>query len=159
VGGEVPSGSADGSGSTGRSGTAGFSASGDGDGDGSGSGGSEATPAETIMSDAGLEICGEAQDQVAQSIGEEGVQNVRAFAVAKDCGGKNTSPDTITVFQFSSIDTRDEGATAISAAYDRAVVMTSGALVVVSAGPNREANADAVGQAYTDSTGAPVETV
>ena len=131
----------------------------DGDGDDSGSGGSDATPAETILSDAGLEVCGEAQDQVAQSIGEEGVQNVRAFAVAKDCGGKKTSPDTITVFQFSSIDTRDKGAAAISAAYDRGVVMTSGALVIVAAGPNREANADAVGRAYTDSTGAPVETV
>ena len=131
----------------------------DGDGDDSGSGGSDATPAETILSDAGLEVCGEAQDQVAQSIGEEGVQNVRAFAVAKDCGGKKTSADTITVFQFSSIDTRDKGATAIAAAYDRGVVMTSGALVIVAAGPNREANADAVGRAYTDSTGAPVETV
>ena len=131
----------------------------DGDGDDSGSGGSDATPAETILSDAGLEICGEAQDQVAQSIGEEGVQNVRAFAVAKDCGGKKTSPDTITVFQFSSSDTRDKGAAAISAADDRGVVMTSGALVVVAAGPNRDANADAVGRAYTDSTGAPVETV
>lgn len=132
---------------------------GDGDGDDSGSGGSDATPAETILSDAGLEICGEAQDQVAQSIGEEGVQNVRAFAVAQDCGGEETSADTVTVFQFSSIDTRDKGAAAISAAYDRGVVMTSGALVVVAAGPNREANADAVGRAYTDSTGAPVKTV
>jgi hypothetical protein len=131
----------------------------DDDGDDSGSGGSDATPAETILSDAGLEVCGEAQDQVAQSIGEEGVQNVRAFAVAEDCGGEKTSADTITVFQFSSIDTRDTGATAISAAYDRGIVMTSGALVIVAAGPNREANADAVGRAYTDSTGAPVETV
>jgi hypothetical protein len=130
----------------------------DDDGD-SGSGGSEATPAETILSDAGLEICGEARDQVAQSIGEEGVQAVRALAVSEDCAGKTTSTDTVTVFQFSSIDTRDTGARAISAAYDRAVVMTSGALVIVVAGPNREANADAVGQAYTDSTGAPVTTV
>jgi hypothetical protein len=128
------------------------------DGD-SGSGGAEATPAETILSDAGLEVCGEAQDQVAQSIGEEGVQAVRAFAVAEDCAGKPTSPDTVTVFQFSSIDTRDTGARAISAAYERAVVMTSGALVMVVAGPNREANADTVGRAYADSTGAPVTTV
>jgi hypothetical protein len=130
----------------------------DDDGD-SGSGGTEATPAETILAAAGLEICGETQDQVAQSIGEEGVQAVRAFAVAEDCAGKTTSPDTVTVFQFSSIETRDAGARAISAAYDRAVVMTSGALVIVAGGPNREANADAVGQAYTDSTGSPVTTV
>jgi hypothetical protein len=121
--------------------------------------GSDATPAETILADAGLEVCGEAQDQIAQSIGSEGVQNVRAFAVAEECGGSKTSPDTITVFQFSSIDSRDAGATVIEAAYERAVVMTSGALVVVAVGPNREANADAVGQAYTNSTGSPVTTV
>jgi hypothetical protein len=124
----------------------------------SGGGGNAARPSETILADAGLEICGEAQDQIAQSIGTEGVQNVQAFAVAEDCGGSKTSPNTITVFQFSSLESRDAGATAIEAAYDRPVVMTSGALVVVATGPDREANADAVGKAYTDSTGEPVET-
>jgi hypothetical protein len=132
---------------------------GDDDGDDSGSNGSEARPAETILADAGLEICGEAQEQIAQSTVSEGVQNVQAFAVAKDCGGSETSPDTITVFQFSSLDTRDSGAAAIGAAYPRAVVMTSGALVIASTGPNRDANAERVGRAYTDQTGEPVTTV
>jgi hypothetical protein len=131
---------------------------GDDDDNGSGGGNSE-RPSEQILADAGLEVCGEAQDQIAQSIGSEGVQNVVAFAVAKDCGGKKTSPDTVTIFQFDSPDGRDKGAAAANAAYSRAVVMTSGALVIVSAGPNSEANADAVGQAYTDSTGEPVTTV
>lgn len=122
-------------------------------------GGNSARPAETILADAGLQICGEAQDQYAQSIGDEGPQNVQAFAVAKDCGGKKTSADTLTIYQFDSIDSRDQAASAISAAADRAVVMTSGALLLVSAGPNGEANADAVGKAYADSTGEPVTTV
>jgi hypothetical protein len=130
----------------------------DDDDNGSGGGNSE-RPSEQILADAGLEVCGEAQDQIAQSIGSEGVQNVVAFAVAKDCGGKKTSPDTVTIFQFDSPDGRDKGAAAANAAYSRAVVMTSGALVIVSAGPNSEANADAVGQAYTDSTAEPVTTV
>jgi hypothetical protein len=125
----------------------------------SGSGGSNATPAQAILGDAGLQICGDAEDQILQSIGEDGVQNVVAYAVAKDCAGKKTAPDAIIVYQFSSIESRDAAAKTIAASSDRAIVMTSGALVVVSAGPNREANADAVGQAYTDSTGEPVTTV
>src|SRR5215217_622395 len=67
---------------------------GDDDDNGSSSGGgNSARPAETILAGAGLEICGEAQDQYAQSIGDEGPQNVQAFAVADDCGGKKTSAD------------------------------------------------------------------
>jgi hypothetical protein len=131
---------------------------GDDDGDDSESGGAGEDPAEQILGDAGLEVCGEAQEQIAQSTVSEGFQAVRAFAVAQDCGGSETSPDTITVFQFSNLDTRDKGAAAISAAYPRAVVMTSGALVIVATGPAGEANADAVGRAYADSTGAPVTT-
>ena len=131
----------------------------DDDNGGSGSGGSSENPAETILADAGLQVCGQAQDQFVQSIGEEGAQNVRVFAVAKDCGDSKTSPDTITVAQFDSLDSRDSAAAAIGKAHPRTIVMTSGALVLVSAGPNREANADAVGQAYTDSTGEPVTTV
>ncbi|HKH32489.1 MAG TPA: hypothetical protein VKA45_15700 [Gaiellaceae bacterium] len=126
---------------------------------GSGSGESSENPAETILADAGLQVCGEVEDQLVQSIGEEGAQNVRAFAVAKDCGGSKTSPDTITIVQFDSLDSRDRTAAEIGTAHPRTNVMTSGALLIVSAGPNREANADAVGQAYTDSTGEPVTTV
>lgn len=131
----------------------------DDDNGGSGSGGSSENPAETILADAGLQVCGEAEDQFVQSVGDEGAQNVRAFAVAKDCGGSKTSPDTITIVQFDNLDARDKTAAEIGTAHPRTIVMTSGALAIVSAGPNREANADAVGQAYTDSTGEPVTTV
>ena len=130
-----------------------------GDDDDSGSNGSEARPGETILADAGLQVCGTAQEQIAQSTVSEGFQEVEAFAVAKDCGGSETSPDTITIFQFSNPDTRDTSAEEIAAAHPRAVVMTSGALVIVSTGPAAEANADAAGRAYTDSTGEPVSTV
>ena len=135
------------------------SCGGDDDADDSGSGGSSDNPAETILADAGLQVCGEAEEQYVQSIGDEGAQNVRGFAVAKDCGGSNTSPDTITIIQFDSLESRDKAASAIGTDHPRTVVMTSGALVLVSAGPNRQENADAVGKAYMDSTGEPVETV
>jgi hypothetical protein len=130
-----------------------------GSGSGSGSGGSSENPAETILADAGLQVCGETEDQLVQSIGDEGAQNVRAFAVAEDCGGSKTSPDTVTIVQFDNLESRDKNAAAIETAHPRTVVMTSGALMVVSAGPNSEANADAVGKAYADSTGEPVTTV
>ena len=129
----------------------------DDDGD-SGGGGNEARPAETIMADAGLQICGEGEDQLVQSIGDEGASNVQAYAVAKNCGGRTTSPNTITVVQYDSIDARDAAANAASTGLQGSVVMTSGALLVVSSGPDAEANADAVGKAYEDTTGSPVET-
>lgn len=131
---------------------------GDDDDDESGSNGSEATPAETILADAGLDICGDAEQQFAQSTVGEGAQAVRTFAVAQDCGGSETSSDAIAVYQFGDPGERDKAAAAASAAFPRSVVMTSGALVVVAVGPNSEANADAVGQAYADATGSPVST-
>ena len=131
----------------------------DDDNGGSATGGNAERPAETIMADAGLQICGEGEDQLVQSIGDEGAQNVQAFAVAKNCGGKTASPNTITVVQYDSIDARDAAANAASTGLQGSVVMTSGALMFVSSGPDAEANADAVGKAYEDTTGSPVETV
>jgi hypothetical protein len=129
----------------------------DGD-DGESNGGADATPAETILADAGLDICGDAQQQIAQSTISEGATAVRSFAVAQDCGGKETSSDVIAVFQFADPDERDRAAAAAGTAFPGSVVMTSGALVIVTMGPNSDANADAVGQAYADETGAPVAT-
>lgn len=130
----------------------------DGDDESSSNGGSDATPAETILADAGLDICGDAQQQIAQSTISEGATAVRAFAVAQDCGGEETSSDVIAVFQYADPGERDRAAAAAGTAFPRSVVMTSGALVIVAMGPNSDANADAVGQAYADETGAPVTT-
>lgn len=131
---------------------------GDDDGDSS-SGGSGDDPAETILADAGLDVCGDAEEQIAQSTVSEGATAVRAFAVAEDCGGSETSSDVIAVYQFAQPGERDKAAAAAGVAFPRAVVMTSGALVIVATGPASEANADAVGSAYSESTGEPVSTV
>jgi len=53
----------------------------------------------------------------------------------------------------------DSGAQKATTAYPNSVVMTSGALVIVVTGPQKDANAKAVGKAYTENTGSPVETV
>jgi hypothetical protein len=129
------------------------------DDDSDSGGGSSADPAETILADAGLQVCSEDQEQIAQSTVGTDFEAVRSFAVAKDCAGSETSPNTIRVFQFSSRESVDAGAAALEKAYPRGVVLTSGALVIVSTGPDGEANADAVGKAYEDSTGEPVQTV
>jgi hypothetical protein len=127
--------------------------------DDSGSGGSSESPAETILADAGLQVCGETQEQIAQSTIGSGFQGVRTFAVADDCGGSETSPNTVRVFQFGNREAVDQGAANIETEYPRSVVLVSGALVIAVTGPDREANADAVATAYEDTTGEPVTTV
>jgi hypothetical protein len=131
---------------------------GNGDDD-SGSNGSSDNPAETILTDAGLDVCSQSEEQIAQSTVGPGLLAARAFAVAEDCGGSETSPNTIRVFQFGNREAVDQGAESATDAYPRGVVLVSGALVIVVTGPDREANADAVGTAYEDSTGEPVRTV
>lgn len=60
-------------------------------------------PAHTTLKDAGLEVCGDANTQVPQNLSSgSGFQNSRAFFVASDCMGKETSPDTAMVFQYDS---------------------------------------------------------
>jgi hypothetical protein len=130
-----------------------------GDDDSTSTGGNSASPADQILADAGLEVCSEDTEQILQSTVGADFQAVRSFAVAKSCGGAERTPNTIRVFQFGSREAVDNGSRALQHAYPNGVVMQSGALVIVVTGPQREANADAVGKAYEDSTGEPVETV
>jgi hypothetical protein len=130
-----------------------------GDGDESNSSGGSDNPASAILADAGLDVCSEEDEQIAQSTVGAGFQVARTFAVAKDCAGSEASPNVIRVFQFSSRESVDTGATTLEKKYPQGVVLVSGALVIVVTGPDREANADAVGKAYEDSTGEPVQTV
>jgi hypothetical protein len=130
---------------------------GDGD-DSSSSGGSSQSPAETILADAGLQICSTEDEQISQSTVGPDLQAIRSFDVAKNCAGATNSPNVIRVFQFGTPAAVQQGATSAASAYADGVVMVSGALVIVVTGPQREANADAVGKAYEDSTGSPVET-
>jgi hypothetical protein len=131
----------------------------DGDSGSNGANGANADPAETILADAGLEVCSEDQEQIAQSTVGTDFEAVRSFAVAADCAGSEASPNTIRVFQFGTLEGVDAGAASVETAYPRGTVMVSGALVIVVTGPDREANAEAVAKAYEDSTGAPVRTV
>ncbi len=122
---------------------------GDDDGDDNGStsgGGNSARPADAILADAGLQICSEAQEQIAQSTIGPGLQSGIVFAVADDCGGKTTSPNLIRVYQFSDRESVDAGAQKAQQSYPNGVVMESGALIVVVTGPQKDANAEAVGQ-------------
>jgi hypothetical protein len=133
---------------------------GDDDDNGSSSGGgNSARPANAILADADLQICSQEEEQIAQSTIGPGLQSGILFAVAEDCSGKTTSPNLIRVFQFSDRESVDAGAQKAQQSYPNGVVIQSGALVIVVTGPQKDANADAVGKAYTESTGSPVETV
>jgi hypothetical protein len=122
-------------------------------------GGNSARPADAILADAGLQVCSREEEQIAQSTIGPGLQSGIRFAVAEDCGGKTTSSNVIRVFQFSDRESVDAGAQKAQQSYPNGVVMQSGALVIVVTGPQKDANAEAVGKAYTETTGSPVETV
>lgn len=130
----------------------------DDNGSSSGGGGNSARPAETILADAGLEVCHTEDEQIAQSTVGPDLQAIRDFDVAKSCNGKTNTPNVIRVFQFSNPQSVQEGADSAASAYPNGVVMISGALVIVVTGPQKDANAEAVGKAYTENTGSPVET-
>jgi hypothetical protein len=132
---------------------------GDDDNGDSSSGGNSERPADQIVADAGLEICSEGQEQIAQSTVGPGLSAIQVFFVAEDCAGSETSPNVIRVYQFSSPEEVDAGAGRAKAAYPQGVVMVSGALVFAVTGPDSDTNADAVGNAYTGATGATVRTV
>lgn len=133
----------------------------DDNGDDNGStsgGGNSARPADAILADAGLKICSTQDEQIAQSTVGPGLQAIMDFYVGKTCPTEVT-PNLIRVFQFDSLESVDSGAQQATTKYPNSVVMKSGALVIVVTGPQKDANAEAVGKAYQDSTGSPVETV
>ena len=132
---------------------------GDDDNGDSSSGGNSERPADQIMEDAGLEICSEGQEQIAQSTVGPGLSDIRVFFVAEDCAGSEVSPNVVRVYQFSTPDEVEAGAGRAKTKYPNGVVMVSGALVFAVTGPDSSANATAVGNAYTEETGATVRTV
>jgi hypothetical protein len=132
---------------------------GGGDDDGNGSGPAGESPADQILADAGLQVCKREEEQIAQSTVGPDLTTIVAFAVADDCAGSETSPNIVRVYQFSDPNSVQEGAGKAKTEYPRGVVMISGALVIVVTGPDAEANAEAVGSAYADTTGAQVTTV
>jgi hypothetical protein len=132
---------------------------GDDDDNGNGSGSAGESPADQILADAGLQVCNRAEEQIAQSTVGPDLTAIVAFQVAEDCAGSKTSPNIVRIYQFSDPNSVQEGAGKAKTEYPRGVVMISGALVIAVVGPDAEANADAIGRAYSDSTGADVTTV
>lgn len=105
-------------------------------------------PAHTTLKDAGLEVCGDANTQIPQTLGSgPGMQSSRSFFVADDCMGKETSPDTAMVFQFDSKQAVDAGYANVKAALPNGSTQKYGPLILVTTGPNREANLAAIDQA------------
>ena len=108
-------------------------------------------PAETTLKDAGLEVCGEVDEQIPQTLASgPGVTNARSFFVAKDCKGKETAPDNISVFQYDSLEAVTAGTAKVKAQYPDAATLTKGPLIIVSTGPNKEANLAAVEKALPE---------
>src|SRR3954447_7178988 len=107
-------------------------------------------PAHTTLKSAGLEACGEGQEQPVNGLDSgAGVVAVRAFYVAKDCNGSKTSPNQIIVYQFNRRASLDAGLPKIKVAYPRGEVGESGPLVIVATGPDAAANLAAVQNALS----------
>jgi hypothetical protein len=105
-------------------------------------------PAHTTLKDAGLEVCGDANTQVPQNLSSgSGFQNSRAFFVASDCMGKETSPDTAMVFQYDSKQSVDAAFAKVQTALPNSSSEKYGPLILVTTGPNRAANLAAIDQA------------
>lgn len=94
-------------------------------------------PAHTTLKAAGLQVC--SQTQSSSLPNEPGASHTRTFFVAPDCNGKQTSPNVVAVYQFSSQQSVDAGYTAIKAASPKsAAIEKYGPLVIVVTGPNAE---------------------
>ena len=105
-------------------------------------------PAHTTLKDAGLEVCSEDDTQIPQTLASgPGVQGSRAFFVASDCKGKKTSPDIAMVFQFDSKQSVDAGYAKVKVAIPTSSSEKYGPLILVTTGPNRQANLAAIDQA------------
>ena len=105
-------------------------------------------PAHTTLKDAGLEVCGDANTQVPQNLSSgSGFQTSRAFFVASDCMGKETSADTAMVFQYDSKQSVDAAYAKVQTALPKSSSEKYGPLILVTTGPNRQANLAAIDQA------------
>jgi hypothetical protein len=105
-------------------------------------------PAHTTLKDAGLEVCSESDTQVPQNLSNgPGFQASRAFFVAKDCNGKKTSPDVAMSLQYDSKQSVDAAYANVKTAVPNSSAAKYGPLIIVTTGPNREANLAAIEQA------------
>ena len=105
-------------------------------------------PADTTLKEAGFQVCGDANTQIPQNLGSgPGVQNSRAFFIAVDCNGKETSPNVAMVFQFDSLQAVEAGAKTIENALPNGSSSAYGPLVLITTGPDHQENLAKIEQA------------
>ena len=110
-------------------------------------------PATTTLHDAGLQVCSQTQRNVPPALTTiPGLGLTRSFDVAKDCKGAKTTPNTMTVFQFTNVNDFNSGTQSIKSALPNASVLPHYPLVIVATGPDREANLAAVEKQLPPST-------
>jgi len=102
-------------------------------------------PAKTALANAGLEVCSEQQKGAPpQLTATPGLGTTRSFDVTKYCKCATTSPNTVTVFQFTNKQDFEAGVQSIKSALPRAAVYDHYPIVIAATGPDREANLAAV---------------
>jgi hypothetical protein len=107
-------------------------------------------PAHTTLKDAGLEACSESDTQVPQNLSSgPGFQSSRAFFIAKDCKGSKTSPDVAMVLQYDSKQSVDAAYAKVKTAVPNGSSSKYGPLIIITTGPNAEANLAAIDKALT----------
>jgi hypothetical protein len=102
-------------------------------------------PAHTTLKKAGLEVCGQATQDMPPSLTSlPGLGSTRAFYVAKDCNGAKTSPNSVIVFQFTSTESANHGEAAVKAGLRNAAVIQHYPLVIATTGPKKDENLAAI---------------
>ena len=102
-------------------------------------------PAQTTLKNAGLEACNEAtRDLPAGLTSLDGEGSAKAFYVAKNCNGATTTPNSVYVVQFTSLDTIGPGEQSIKRALPTAATIQHYPLVIATTGPDKEANLAAI---------------
>jgi hypothetical protein len=102
-------------------------------------------PAHTTLQKAGLEVCDEATRDLPASVTTlEGAGSAKAFYVAKDCKGAKTTPNSVYVVQFTSIETIGPGEQKIKRTLPQAATLQHYPLVIATTGPDKEANLAAI---------------
>src|SRR4051794_5411528 len=114
-------------------------------GDDSRGGAAREGPPETGLQQARPRGRSEAPAVVPGSLASEpGPVASRGFYVAADCHGAETTPNTITVFQFASNAAADDFEPKIHSSYPKGQVASGGPLIIVATGPQAKENLDAV---------------
>jgi hypothetical protein len=102
-------------------------------------------PAHSTLKKAGLEVCSEVSQNVPATVTSlDGLGSAKAFFVAKDCKGSDSSRDTVYVLQFTSVETIGPGEREVKRTFPTAATLQHYPLVIATTGPNKDANLAAI---------------